>query len=44
MNAFINENKGDFTDWMNARKEEFEAWRDAQKQISLHGSNQSKIF
>ncbi|EOA2866636.1 phage baseplate upper protein, partial [Enterococcus faecalis] len=31
MNAFINENKGDFTDWMNARKEEFETWRDAQK-------------
>ena len=44
MTAFINENKGDFTDWMNARKEEFEAWRDAQKQTSLHGSNQSKIF
>ena len=25
MTAFINENKGDFTDWMNARKDEFEA-------------------
>lgn len=24
MTAFINENKGDFTAWMNARKEEFE--------------------
>ena len=33
MNAFINENKGDFTDWMNARKEEFEAWRDAQNRF-----------
>lgn len=30
---FINENKGDFTDWMNARKEEFEAWRDAQNRF-----------
>ena len=33
MTAFINENKGDFTDWMNARKEEFEAWRDAQNRF-----------
>lgn len=31
MNAFINENKGDFTAWMAARKEEFERWRKQQQ-------------
>lgn len=32
MLAFIQENKGDFTDWMIARKEEFEAWRKNQQE------------
>ncbi|MDT2663014.1 phage baseplate upper protein [Enterococcus hulanensis] len=31
MAAFINENQGDFTDWMNARKKELEKWREYQQ-------------